>query len=163
MKRLALIPLTIHEANAFVDLHHRHRDPVAGHKFSLGNVHAAEIVGVVIVGRPIAKGNQDGRTLEILRCATDGSARMVRDRRGREHSLGVCSFLEGAACRAAFALGYRRVVTYTLKREPGVSLVAAGFRVVAEVKGRDWHTRSRPRVRKAPLEDKWRWEWEAAE
>jgi hypothetical protein len=34
----------------------------------------------------------------------------------------------------------------------------AGFKVVAEVRGRSWHTPSRPRVDSHPTEDKLRWE-----
>jgi hypothetical protein len=133
------------DANAFVDQHHRHSAPVIGHKFSIAVAREDVVVGVCIVGRPLARGLQDGWTREILRTATDGTPN-------------ACSMLEGAACRAVFAMGYRKVVTYTRKSEPGASLRAAGFRVVGEVKGREWHTASRPRVRRGGLEDKWRWE-----
>lgn len=139
------VPVELADANAFVRRVHRHLDEVAGHKFSLGAMLGETIVGVVIVGRPIARGRQDGWTLEITRLATDGTRN-------------ACSFLYGAACRASFALGYRRVGTYTLAHEPGTSLVAAGFRLVGEVKGRSWDCAARPRVDKAPMEDKLCWE-----
>lgn len=142
---LQRIPLELADANAFVRRVHRHLGDVAGHKFSLGAVLDGQIVGVVIVGRPVARGRQDGWTLEITRLATDGTRN-------------ACSFLYGAACRASFALGYRRVGTYTLAHEPGTSLVAAGFRLVGEVKGRSWNCNARPRVDKAPLEGKLSWE-----
>jgi hypothetical protein len=158
MKSLHVVPLDLESANAFVDRHHRHHDEVVGHKFSLGAVHAGEIVGVVIVGRPVAKGLQDGWTLEVTRLATDEVERMVTDRHGRQHPLGVCSFLYGAARRATFALGYTRLGTYILASEPGVTLVAAGWRLVGEVRGRSWNTRSRPRVDKHPTLDKARYE-----
>lgn len=85
-------------------------------------------------------------TLEITRVATDGT----KD---------ANSFLEGAATKAILALGYTRVITYTLKTESGASLRAAGFRVVAEVKGRSWDCASRPRIDKSPKQDKLRWEF----
>jgi hypothetical protein len=105
------------------------------------------IRGVAITGRPNARGLQDGWTLEVTRVATDG----CKD---------ACSALYGAAARAAFALGYRRIVTYNLKSESGASLKAAGYRIVAEVKGRSWSCQSRPRVDKnaVQLQDKFRWE-----
>ncbi len=145
MKGLSLIPLELDEANAFVIRHHRHHGKVVGHKFSLGAVWRGEVVGVAIIGRPTARERQDGLTLEITRVATDGTKN-------------ASSFLYGAACKAIFALGYRRVGTYTLKSETGASLRASGFRIVAEVKGRSWNCHSRPRVDKHPLQDKFLWE-----
>lgn len=70
----------------------------------------------------------------------------------------AASFLLGRAARATFALGYRRLGTYTLASESGTSLVAAGWRLVGEVRGRSWNTRSRPRVDRHPTPDKLRWE-----
>ncbi|AVK04366.1 hypothetical protein R4J59_11610 [Pseudomonas paraeruginosa] len=50
MSRLEVCPLTLAEANAFVEQHHRHHGPVQGHKFSLGLAAGERIVGVAIVG-----------------------------------------------------------------------------------------------------------------
>lgn len=102
------------------------------------------LVGVSIIGRPIARHLDDRLTIEITRLATDGT-------------LNVPSFLIGAAARAAFARGFRRVVTYTLLSESGASLRAVGFRVVAEVKGRSWSCPSRRRSDGFAFEDKLRW------
>ena len=57
------------------------------------------------------------------------------------------SMLYAAAWRAAKALGYQRLITYTLASESGSSLRAAGYRVVAE-RGprRGWSVPSRPRL-----------------
>jgi hypothetical protein len=99
----------------------------------------------VIVGRPVARGLQDGWTLEVVRLATDGTP-------------GACSALYSAAWRAARAQGYRRLVTYILAEESGISLRAAGWKEVAAVRGRSWHCPSRPRVDKTPLQDKIRYE-----
>ena len=146
MRSLQLVPLDLDLANEVVAQIHRHHGPVTGHKFSIGVVDAAgELRGVAIVGRPNSRALDNGWTLEISRVATDGHRN-------------ACSMLYGACCRAAFALGYRKVVTYKLKSETGVSMVAAGFVVVGEVKGRDWSCASRPRKRKTPLLDKERLE-----
>jgi hypothetical protein len=138
-------PITLAESNAFVAEHHRHHKPVIGHKFSIGAVKNDKIVGVVIVGRPVARGRDDGLTLEVTRLCTDGTRN-------------ACSFLYGAAARAAFALGYKRIGTYILASEPGKSLTSAGWRMIGEVKGRSWSCQSRPRVDKHPTTDKTLWE-----
>jgi len=138
-------PITLAEANAFVEQHHRHHKKVVGHKFSIGAVKDDRIVGVVIVGRPVARGRDDGLTLEVTRLCTDGTRN-------------ACSFLYGAAARAAFALGYKRIGTYILASERGKSLTSAGWRMIGEVKGRSWSCRSRPRIDKHPITDKTLWE-----
>lgn len=142
---LEIVPLTLAEANAFVSEQHRHHPAVVGHKFSLGAAVGEKVVGVAVVGRPNARGLDDGWTLEVTRVATDGTKN-------------ACSALYGACRRAAFALGYRKLVTYTLTTEPGTSLRAAGWKVVGEVKGRSWSCASRPRHDKHPTTDKLRWE-----
>ena len=141
MKELFVVPLDLESANDWVTMFHRHHPPVVGHKFSLGAMKNNDIVGVIIVGRPVARMRQDGWTLEVTRLATDGTKN-------------ACSFLYGAAARAAFALGYRRVGTYILASEPGTSLNAAGWRQIGEVKGRSWSCQTRPRVDRHPLQDK---------
>lgn len=132
-------------AAAFVAEHHRHHTPPVGHLFSLGAYEGDRLCGVAIVGRPVARARQDGLTAEVTRLCTDGT----KD---------ACSFLLGCAARAALALGYRRIGTYTLASEGGASLRAAGWRLVAEVKGRSWDTPSRPRSDKHPTTDKTLWE-----
>lgn len=136
------------EANAFVAAHHRHHRPVIGHLFSIAAATAdsldggaRKIVGIAIVGRPVARGRDDGVTAEVTRLATDGTQN-------------ACSFLYGAAARAAFALGFKRIGTYILASEPGTSLAVAGWRQIAEVRGRSWDTPSRPRVDKHPTQGK---------
>lgn len=67
----------------------------------------------------------DGQTLEINRCCTDGTKN-------------ACSILYAAAWRAAKALGYERIVTYTRESEPGTSLRAAGFHCDGSAGGTHW-------------------------
>lgn len=139
--KLTHVRIELAEANAFVAEHHRHHKPVAGHLFSLGAVLGDKIVGVCIVGRPVARLRDDGLTAEVTRLCTDGTKN-------------ACSFLYGAAARAAFALGYKRIGTYILATESGMTLKAAGWRLIGEVKGRSWSCPSRPRVDKHPTQDK---------
>jgi hypothetical protein len=118
--RLQTVPVTFAQAAAFIELHHRtHKSPV-GMKFAIGAATPeGELVGVLIASRPIARHFDDGLTIEVTRSCTDGTAN-------------ANSLLYGAASRAAFALGYLRVITYTQKGESGASLRAAGWHVVAE-------------------------------
>lgn len=139
------VPMTLKDANAFVEMHHRHHGRVVGHKYSIGATQEGAIVGVVIVGRPVSRHRDDGWTLEVLRLCTDGTRN-------------ACSFLYGAAARAAFALGYLRIGTYILKTETGVSLRAANWRLIGEAPGKSWSRKSRPRVDNHPLEKKWLYE-----
>lgn len=139
--RLELTTVSLAEANGFVSDLHRHHKPVVGHKFSLGAVLAGKLVGVAIVGRPVARMRDDGKTLEVTRLCTDGTKN-------------ACSFLYGAAARAAFALGFKRIGTYILKSESGVSVKAAGWRLIGETKGGSWSRSSRPRTDKHPTEQK---------
>lgn len=138
---MRVVPLDLAEANAFVAEHHRHHKPVVGHKFSLGAALAEKIVGVVIVGRPVARMRDDGATLEVTRLCTDGTKN-------------ACSFLYGAAARASFALGYTRIGTYILDTEPGSSLRGAGWKLIGQRGGGEWGRKDRPRVDKHPTQGK---------
>jgi hypothetical protein len=130
-----------------VDKEHRHHKRPCGHKFSLAakTVDANALVGVAIVGRPVARPYDNGRRLEVTRLCTDGTPN-------------ACSFFYGAAARATFALGYEVVGTYTLASEPGTSLRAAGWKLTHRVSGRSWSCETRPREDKHPTEDKNYWE-----
>ncbi len=141
MSRLAAVPLDFDIAADFVRRIHRHHTPPAGHKFSIGAMQEAQLIGVVIVGRPVSRHRDDGYTLEVTRLCTDGHPN-------------ACSFLYGRAAKAAFALGYRRIGTYILKREPGTSLIAAGWKLIGETPGKSWSVPSRPRLDKHPIEPK---------
>lgn len=133
-------------AAAFVSEHHRHHTPPVGHLFSIGAYRGDELVGVVIVGRPVARRRDDGLTAEVTRlCVRDGEPN-------------ACSFLYGKAARAALAMGFRRIGTYTLAREGGASLRAAGWALIGETPGKSWSVPSRPRNDKHPLEPRQLWE-----
>lgn len=139
--KLETVPLPLDEANAFVAKHHRHHKPVQGYKFAIGAVIDETIVGVVIVGRPVSRRRDDGMTLEVTRLCSFGTKN-------------VPSFLYGAAAKATFALGYKRIGTFILKTEPGTSLKAAGWKCIGETTGKSWSVPSRPRVDKHPLQER---------
>jgi hypothetical protein len=144
---LSLRPIGLREANAYVEMVHRHHGSTRGHKFSVAvEDESAQVRGVAIAGRPVARGLDDGRHLEVLRVATDGTPN-------------ACSMLYGAVRRAAIAMGYRpeNVLTYTLASEDGGSLRAAGWKLASETPGGSWDCSSRPRTDRHPTEPKLRW------
>lgn len=143
--RLSVERIGLDEANAFVATWHRHHQPVVGHLFSVGASLDGKIVGVAIVGRPVSRRRDDGVTAEVTRLCTDGTKN-------------ACSFLYGAAARASFALGFKRIGTYILASEPGTSLTAAGWRLIGETPGRSWSVPSRPRVDTHPLQKRFLFE-----
>lgn len=143
---LNLQPLTIAEARVFIERHHRHHPAPVGAKFAIGLTDGSQVVGVITVGRPVARGLDDGWTAEVTRCAV------------LENIPNGCSKLYAAAWRAARAMGYRKLITYTLDTEPGTSLRAAGWQCVGVAQGGSWSTPTRPRVDKHPLQAKLRWE-----
>ena len=146
---LRIVPVSFGDACAFVEAWHRHHTPPVGHKFSIGAADGETLVGVAVVGRPVARHLDDGQTLEVTRSATDGTPH-------------ANSMLYAAAWRATKALGYRRLVTYTQDGESGSSLRAAGWRVIAERPARrGWTTPSRPRQLRG-TENVQRYLWEAS-
>ena len=120
---LRVAPITFRAACAFVAKLHRHNKPPRGHKFSVGLYSGDQLVGVAMAGRPVARHFDDGLTLEVNRTCTDGTKN-------------ANSMLYGAVRRAARAMGYQRIVTYTQASEPGTSLRAAGFRRVKQLEAR---------------------------
>ena len=148
---LTVVPVQFRDACAFIADHHRHHQPPIGMKFCLGVAdETSEIVGVAVVGRPVARMLDDGWTVEVTRsCVLPGTPN-------------ANSMLYGAAWRAAKALGYRRLITYTQAGESGTSLRAAGWRAIAERKPHaGWDRPKRPR-RKLGTENVQRTLWEAS-
>lgn len=128
------VPITLRDARRFVGEHHRHNLPPRGWLCGVGIEVDGALVAVGILGRPVARGAQDGRTAEITRCCTVGTRN-------------AASMVYGALCRAAEALGYDWVITYTLATEDGASLKAAGFVIEAELEARPaWQYTDQVRV-----------------
>ncbi len=142
---LELQPVTLKEAYYFIDQHHRHHKAPQGAKFAIACNDGPKVVGVIVVGRPVARCLDDTWTAEVTRCCTDGTRNAP-------------SMLYGAAWRAARAMGYKRLITYTLKTEPGTSLRAANWRLVGKAGGRSWNRRERPRIDHHPTGQKLLWE-----
>lgn len=143
---MRIVPCSISEARAFVTAHHRHHPAPVGGLWAHGLAEGEEMVGVAIVGRPVARHLDDGWTVEVTRVAVlDGYPN-------------GCSMLYGAAWRTARAKGYRKAVTYTLQSERGGSVKAAGWKCIGEAGGGSWSVPSRPRVDKHPTQTKMRWE-----
>ena len=142
---LTLIPVSLAQANEFVRQHHRHHKPVAGHKFSIGCAENGRLCAVAIVGRPVSRYLDDGFTLEVNRLCSDGTKN-------------ACSILYAAAARAARAMGYHKIVTYTLDTESGASLRAAGWTNAGLAGGKAWTGSRRPAQPLYPAQMKYRYE-----
>jgi len=146
---MKIVPISLRQAAEFTTSHHRHNVGAKGHKFSIGLQDSGGVlVGVATVGRPIARHVDDGQTAEVTRvCVLEGNRN-------------ANSMLYGAACRACKAMGYKSVVTYTLKTESGSSLKASGFVQDGEVKlnKTGWNMPNRKRkVQEVSLIPKIRW------
>lgn len=142
---LRIAPIALRAANAHIAAFHRHSKPVRGWLFGASAVTDGRLCGVVVVGRPVARALQDGATCEVTRLCTDGTRN-------------ACSLLYAAAARAAKALGYRRIVTYTRTDESGASLLASGWTRASTTYGRQWDTPTRRRSLSDEVCDRVRWE-----
>lgn len=136
-------PITFKQACNFVSAHHRHHIPSVGCKFCIGLFDDEKMVGCAMCGRPVSRHMDDGTTCEITRLCTDGTNN-------------ACSMLYGASCRVAKAMGYKKVITYTLESENGSSLKASNFQYEGTAGGKHW-TGTRNKGQKIPAEMKKRW------
>lgn len=143
---LSIRPLSLREANELVSELHRHHAPVQGHRFSMGAYSREddEPVGAVIVGRPVSRHTDHGQVAEVTRLVTDGTPN-------------ACSVLYGAAARAAKALGFAAIQTFTLPDEGGGSLRGAGWKFVGTTRGGSWSRAGRVRRRDQPEGPKLKW------
>lgn len=139
------MPISFSEAVCFIKKTHRHHKAPTGHKFSIAVSDGEKIVGVATIGRPVSRNLDNGWTLEVNRVSTDGTKN-------------ACSILYAAAWRASKAMGYKKLITYILKEEPGTSLKAAGWKCIGEAGGGSWNVKSRPRVDKHPTQTKMKYE-----
>lgn len=147
---ISAVPVTLTEAAEFVRNFHRHNKPPAGGVFAVGASNGQQMVGVAIVGRPVSRHLDNGETLEVTRCCvTDEAPR------------GACSFLYARCWKAAKALGWRKLITYTLQSESGASMRGAGWKCVAELNGNTgtgWQTRPGREWQAVVGQAKFRWE-----
>jgi hypothetical protein len=139
-----VIPLSLREANAYVDKHHRHHMPTRGHKLSIGAEINGELIGVAILGRPAARGCDHRKVIEVSRLCTAGARN-------------VCSKLYSTCARIAKEMGYETIQTYILDSEPGITLKASGWVLDRIVKGRPWKHTAGPRRQDQPTCNKQCW------
>jgi hypothetical protein len=142
--KMRIVPITLKAANQFVSQYHRHHKPSVGHKFSIGLNEADLLIGVAIMGRPVARGSDNGFTIEVSRLCTNGQKN-------------ACSMLYQAAARASKELGYKKIQTYTLQTESGISLKGAGWKMEAITAGGKWNHTHGDRNNTHPTEPKQRW------
>lgn len=148
---LEIQPIRFAEAAEYIRRHHRHHKPPKSWLFGCAVNDGEKVVGAVVVGRPVARMYDNGQNAEVTRLCTDGAKN-------------AGSMLLGAAKRAAMALGYRKLYSYTRSDESGASYRAAGWRVIAERPARSWAKSSvgRPRVDKSEPYQRLLWEADSA-
>jgi len=147
---LSAVPMTLTEATNFVANFHRHNKAPKFGLFAVGVSDGNELVGVAIVNRPVARMLDDGETVEVTRCCVNDKA-----------PKGACSFLYARCWQAAKALGWKKIITYTLQSESGASLRGAGWKVIAQTKKRnpsDWQSRPGREWQSVVGQAKLRWE-----
>ncbi len=140
-------PITFKNLCDYITLYHRHVKRPQGWKFGIAIYEDNCLVGVACASRPVSRVLQESEplTIEITRVCVDGTKN-------------ANSFAYGALCRAAKALGYKGVISYTLDIESWSSLKAAGFTIDGYTKGnRSWYTPSRNRSNAIPPNPKVRW------
>jgi len=147
---LRVRPVTLKEAMEFVHAKHSHLDRPQFGLFAVGVEAAGTLVCVAILGRPTARliGNAtpSAYVAEVTRVASDGST---------PHAA---SKALAALTRTAFALGWTRLVSYTLLGEAGTIYRACGWHPTAISRGGEF---DRPSRRRKPAQQpgrKVRWE-----
>ena len=149
--------VTLAQAKEFIRRWHRHHKPPIGWRWghavaSYNNPHkrTAKVVGVAMVGRPVARAINHQEVVEVNRLCVHPEL---------ESALvwNAASQLYGAAAREAKQRGFRKIITYTLESESGGSLKAAGWTPEARTKGGSWNTPARSRQDKGPTCRKIRW------
>lgn len=148
---LEFCAVTLAQAKAFVLEHHRHNAPPIGWRWGHGLMNGRDLVAVCMVGRPVARGFDPSKVVEVNRLC-------VRPTDPPKLTWNACSMLYGAAAREAKRRGFERIVTYIREDEDGTTLKAAGWTRTARVRGRRWGCKSRPRGDKDQVIDKWRYE-----
>ncbi len=136
-------PITLKEANTYVNAYHRHNTGTVGCKFAIGLYEGEQLIGVAICGRPVSRYLDDGTICEINRLCTRGD-------------VNACSMLYGACSRIARDMGYKKIITYTLASESGITLKASNFICEGRAGGTHW-TGKRNRQQNLPAEMKTRW------
>lgn len=143
---MKLIPIKQKDAKKFIDTYHRHNKAPRGSVFQIGLQKDNELIGCIMVGRPVSRNLDNGFTLEVNRTCING------------YHKNACSMLLGAAVRAAKALGWKKIITYTLPSECGSSLKGAGWTLEHHTSGsHSWNNREYRQVQMFKGVSKKRW------
>ena len=144
---MEITPINLKEANSFVDMFHRHNKHCRGCKFCLGLSHNDELVGVAIVGRPVSRHLDNGHNLEVLRvCVKDTAPK------------GANSKLYARCRRIGQLMGYKKILTYTLKNESQSTMKALRAVKESDVPAQDWNRPNRKRISQSVYtQEKIRW------
>lgn len=147
---LEVRPVSFARAADFVRRHHAHNAAPTAWRYGAAITNAATLLGVVMVGNPVARGLMGRGTVEVNRLC-------IRRDVPRALAWNACSQLYGWAAREAELRGFTQIITYTREDELGHSLRASGWIREANVRGRSWSSPTRPRTDRAPLISKHRW------
>jgi len=118
--KLRIVPLTITAARVAVERwHSHHRAPLSG-ICCVGVESEGDLACVAVLGRPVSRMlDADDATAEVTRVASSGEV---------PHAASAAL---GAISRAALALGYRRLVSYTILGEAGTIYRACNWHPTA--------------------------------
>jgi hypothetical protein len=143
---MQIVPIFQSRAFKFIYDHHRHHGRPVGSIFQIAvETSPHDIVGVCVVGRPVAREIDWRVTCEVTRLCTDGTPN-------------ACSKLYSAAARIAREMGYKKIITYILESESGISLKGSGWVLAGKTSGGTWNTPARSRTDKHPTIPKLRYE-----
>ena len=147
--KLHPLPISIKEANEFILNFHRHNNPVKNCRFAIGAGFEGKLVGVAVIGNPVARLMNDGFTMEVLRVCTK-----------EDSPKNTCSFLYGRSWRVWQQMGGLRMITYTLQSESGSSLKGSGWTIRGETKpSSGWSRKDRDR-KWQPIYGQMKFRWE---
>lgn len=116
---LKVVPITITDAKRHIERHHSHHHAPVGGLLACAVAEGERVCCVAMLSRPVARRLDAIPTVaEVTRVASDGT----------KHAASKCI---AAVTRAALALGYTRLVSYTILGESGASYFAAGWTITA--------------------------------
>lgn len=150
---LRIRPCNFADAQAFVAEHHDHNGTLPMDRFRAAIWNGPTLLGVVMVGNPTTPSLMNQGLVEVRRLCLDRAV-------ANELRWKACSALYDWSAAEAERRGWRRIITYTLASETGMSLRYTRPRWKREGEasrpGHSWVARGRGRV-VGPTEAKVRW------
>ena len=148
--QLQIADVTHAQARSFIARHHAHCRPPVIWRFHTGIYNGRTLLGVAVVGNPVARCYNGRGIVEVNRlCIRRDTAKPLR--------WNAASKLYGWCAREAARQGWTKIITYTRADELGTSLRAAGWEQEGTVRGRGWHSQRRERSNTNSWVDKVRW------